>query len=641
MRPVRSIEEKVAVAHERYRLRTGRQVAWRRQASPVDSVVVGRDQSGDVSLPVEALLRHMHVIGTTGAGKSNFLNHLIRQLIDQGYGVCLLDPHGGHKDGLIQKTLAWLATSDAGMSLAKAGKLHIIDPNTTTHVTGFNPLARPDDDTALSVIADAMLEAFERVWGEEDTHAKPTIRRVLKGTFHALAEHGLTLAETDLLYDPEDRFGVRALILSELDDQYARWTLERLHRLGEDRRTAREFDAETVGPINRIADFLSSPAIRAMVGQTDAKLDFREILDGGHVMLANLQDGSQVSAADTDLLGRMLLHALFFHCKRRETHRPFIVIVDECHRMLSGDVAHILTEARKFGVGIVLANQFLNQIQEAGERIFQAVRANTATKVVFRIADMTEAKDLAHAVIPLDTEMPVRALVRPAAVAQEIIRLTSAGKSEQDTQSVTDTVAHALGEIHGETETHGVASITSQYGGNVLSPATGWFEIPDVITQNAGEGSAKSRQTGSGTTDAVSKSVARAAANGISRGQSISEGISEALRTVYQERPSAVHSLDTVLYMAARSLNTLKTGAAFVAHQSRASIVQVPLIPDENDCSKSVDVARCTAFKNSSASTPIKDALRRVETRRQALVDDATERHDDEGTEDFTEPYIP
>lgn len=422
MRRVKTASEKVAAIRQRHAARTGQLVKSKKPVLPADhtTIELGTSDGTPVRLPVAALTRHLHCIGTTSAGKSNFLENLVRQLIAKGYGVCLLDPHGGHTDGLYTKTLHWLADSGIGDMLAEQARLHIVDPNVASHVTGFNPLARPDDRTALSVVAGATLGAFERVWDDESSLAKPTTRRVLKGAFHALAELNLTLAEARLLFeDPRDASGFRTAVLDRLQDPYARSVLERIDRLGRLSRSSSEYDAEVIGPTNRIAEFVSSEAIRLMVGQTDHGLDFPTILDDGQVLLVNLQEGEQVGVDETNLLGRMLLHALFFHSKRRtRPERPFFIIMDECHRILSGDVAHILSESRKFGISLVLGHQYLAQIREAGEQVHHAIRNNCGTKVVFRIEDTEEATELAGNVVPLDLELPVHSLIKPSAVGR-------------------------------------------------------------------------------------------------------------------------------------------------------------------------------------------------------------------------------
>src|SRR5690606_111585 len=137
--------------------------------------------------------------------KTTFLAHCILQDIRRGRGGIVMDPHGSHRDSLYHHLLTALEAD----GFCRTGRVHVLDPNISSHVVGFNPLAAlPDTDEA--VIADAMVEAFERVWGDEDSHATPTIRSILKATFTAPAELRLPLTAAKHLYDPNDRYGLRA-----------------------------------------------------------------------------------------------------------------------------------------------------------------------------------------------------------------------------------------------------------------------------------------------------------------------------------------------------------------------------------------------------------------------------------------------
>jgi hypothetical protein len=128
-------------------------------------------------------------------------------------------------------------------------------------------------------------------WGGEDTTQKPTIERILTATFAALAELGFTLAEAPFLLDRRDRHGLRAFAIENVTDRYTRDELQRLHELSPGDRRRHDFDLEIVGPVNRLARFLRPTAIRAMIGQTERIFDFRDALDGGHVVLCNLCSG--------------------------------------------------------------------------------------------------------------------------------------------------------------------------------------------------------------------------------------------------------------------------------------------------------------------------------------------------------------
>lgn len=143
-----------------------------------------------------------------------------------------------------------------------------------------------------AVVAEATLEAFERLWGDEDPDSKPTIQRVLAGTFTALAERGLTLAEARLLFDPLDRDGLREFVLDQVQDEYAREELGWLQDMGMDRAGLRDLRVEVTGPRNRIAKLVRLQALRTVIGQTECVIDLREAMDESHIILANLAGGA-------------------------------------------------------------------------------------------------------------------------------------------------------------------------------------------------------------------------------------------------------------------------------------------------------------------------------------------------------------
>ncbi|MGE0856812.1 MAG: hypothetical protein AB7L18_12050, partial [Hyphomicrobiaceae bacterium] len=227
----------------------------------------------------------MHAIGATGCGKSTFLLNCILQDIARGRGVCVLDPHGGHPDSLINALLRFLHDHN----WLAARKVHIIAPNVREHVVGFNPLA-PLPDTDVSVIAGATIKAFERVWGDEDTHAKPTTRRLLRSVFTALAECHLTIPDAVDLIDYDDHT-LRLNVLSRLQDDMARRDLERIQRLAENPRSLETFEATVLGPANRLAEFVASDAIRSMLAMSREQqppartIDLLDIMNRGHILL--------------------------------------------------------------------------------------------------------------------------------------------------------------------------------------------------------------------------------------------------------------------------------------------------------------------------------------------------------------------
>jgi hypothetical protein len=466
--------------------------------SPVDPrvVVFGLSERGvPVTMPETPRFEHAHIIGTTGGGKTNFLEHLIRQDIKKGDGVCVIDPHGNHPDSIHRSLITWLNAT----GYMRSRKVHLIEPNVSTHTTGFNPLALPSGDTSVSVVAGVTLEAIERVWGDEDTHAKPTIRRLLKATFAALAELRLTLSEAELLFDQSDECGVRAFALATLRDRYARTVLADLDILARTDRSGLRYRDEVVGPLNRLAEFLSAPAIRRIVGQRERVLDLRACMDEGHIILVNLAGGDAVHDADTELLGRLLTRFLFFHAKRRTNRKPFWFVCDECQKYLSGDIPALLAEARKFRVGVVLSHQWQAQLGPADEQTLGAVHNATNLKAAFRVKHPQEAKEIAEMVMPLHLEQPVAALVKPTVVGHRRTLFASDSLAEHDsyTESYGETVGQSVSRTEGESWSTTIGESSARSDAVSVSDS-----VSENTSDSLSQGSADSWSSSTGSSDA-------------------------------------------------------------------------------------------------------------------------------------------
>ena len=589
--------------------------------------VLGQTPEGiPVVLPEQPRVEHMHVIGDTGSGKSNFLKHCIRQDIQRGRGVCVVDPHGNSPDGLYRSLMLWLFEK----GYHKTRTVHLVDPNAPTHTVGFNPLQRPDAETDLSVIANTTIDAFERVWGDEDTHAKPTIRRVLKGTFSALAELGLTISDAELLLDPHDKKGVRAWALSKLTDRYSRGVLEDLHQMALDERNKRDFRAEVMGPKNRLAEFVSAPTIRAIIGQTVRTLDIRAALDEGHIILVNLSPGTRVSDADAELLGRLLTRFIFFHAKRRlKPQVPFFFYLDECQRYLSGDVPELLGEARKYGLGCVLGHQWLAQLGPPDDPIRQALLNGPNLKAVFRLKNPKEAEELAETVIPFDLEQPVAALTKPAVVGYERTIFRNWGTAEHRAQSRAKASSYSESDGESQSESESSSSMAAEgmsLATSMMVPTTGWMVLPDMMMASSGasNSTAEGSQSGRSRTSSRSSGRSNTSIEGEMAGASTSEGFTEGIVPVFKDLPGAVHGLENVRYLAALELRSLARGNAFISYVGiegwKGARVSVPRVQDAQAPAVGVEGARAAILDASPSALATADAQAAVEKREQDVV---------------------
>lgn len=562
-------------------------------------VVAGRDDCGQsVHLTDAARLTHALTVGTTGSGKTTFMKNLVIQDARRGLGGMLLDPHGGHPGSLYAETLSELHTQ----GFFATGRVHVIDLGVREFVTPLNPLARLHG-TDISVIADAMLTAFERAWDDENTHEKPTIRTVLKATFAALAEMNLPLADARLFFDPHDQAGLRARTITQIENEYARNELERLHQVALDDRSKREFNAQVIGPINRLAEFTSSDVLSAMFGVVDAPgaprrtLDLLDIMERGHWLLVNLQHGASVSEADANLVGTILLRYLLLLAPRRSNREPFFVTIDETHCFLSGDdLPSALAECRKFGMGLHMGLQYLAQAGPRDGLMYQALMNCTEIKTVLRIKSPEEAQTLAEFVMPLSLERPVAASVRPTAVGQRRVRLAASSRSKHESDSVGEAITDAemraltIGNATATTTSSASAVGSSELASQLMTPPLQLFGpnapdaalIPTTLSQTAGSGASELTTSGTATSEISSESVtearSRATTSSVSRSRGTSEtdGWHEGHETIYRDLPSAFHGKEAELYFLGEELRALPTGHAVLSTRGATHRIRIP-----------------------------------------------------------------
>ena len=589
-------------------------------------VSLGRDGllGEDLTLDEKPRLSHSHTIGTTGAGKTIYLAHLIKQDIARGRGVMLLDPHGNSPMSPLasESLFSTIVEYCDSLGLIAAGRVHIIDPARNTHAVGFNPIAaRPG--FASDVIANMMIQCVERVW-KQDTHDTPTLRTTLRASIIALSELGLTLNEMDSLLNEDDADGLRRHAIATIKNDYARTNLQHIQDLSQ-RRNKSEFEIAVVGPRNRINEFTSNDAIKAIIGQTSHLLDMVEVMDKRNILLVNLQPTGKADDEPMRLLGTMLLRYLLALAPERTNKIPFFVYVDECQNYLSGDVPALLREVRKRRVGLHLAHQDLAALETAGPDIKGALFANTNVKTFFRLTSTDEARQVVDNFFPsIDYEMPVQILIKPTVVGHEIIRLESQstavnssdtegegendghshahGKGEADTFSEmaasTDMTGSADSEISGlafsDSLSQSILPDTSLFGASV--PVTIGTPTPNTTGMTASQISSRSNALSRSNMNSHADTIAAGRAKsyivndveslsrtlsksrGHTDGVTTTRGWSESLRPIFEKLPTAVHAPATVIDMIARTMLRLAPGEAYVTALGRSTRITVPFV---------------------------------------------------------------
>lgn len=329
-------------------------------------------QVTEVRLTTEQRVRHSHIIGASGTGKSTLLFNLIRQDIENGEGVAVLDPHGD----LVDRILGIIPAR-------RIGDVVLVDPSDEQYSVGFNILSA-HSDLEKNLLSSDLVSVFQRLstsWGDQ-------MGSVLSNAILAFleSERGGTLADLRrFLIEPA--FRAKFLVTVSDPDIVYYWQKGFPQLSGN----------KSIGPVlTRLDTFLSPKPIRYMVSQRENRLDFAHILDSSKIFLAKLPQG-QMGKENAFLLGSLLVAkfqqtAMSRQAQQAAVRKDFWLYVDEFQNFITPSMTEILSGARKYRLGLILAHQELRQLQRDTE-VASAVLSNPYTRVVFRVGD-ADAKAL-------------------------------------------------------------------------------------------------------------------------------------------------------------------------------------------------------------------------------------------------------
>jgi type IV secretory pathway TraG/TraD family ATPase VirD4 len=308
---------------------------------------------------------HMYIIGKTGTGKSSLLETLVRQDIEAGHGLALLDPHGD----LVERVIASVPQK------RKADLIYFDVPNPSQSL-GFNPLERTHPlNTSLAV--SGLLEVFKKIWSDS---WGPRLEHVLRNALLALMDQPeATLADVVRLLD--DRAFRRKIAQDTTNGQVRAFWLREFEGY------SNAFRAVVAAPIqNKAGAFLADPILNRILTKKRSDFDVRQVMDEGKLLLVNLAKG-KIGEDSASLLGALLvtrigLAGLSRADRPEDTRRDFFLYLDEFHTFTTLSVATMLAELRKYRVGLILAHQYISQLDP---KVLDAVLGNTGTIISFRL----------------------------------------------------------------------------------------------------------------------------------------------------------------------------------------------------------------------------------------------------------------
>ncbi len=333
-------------------------------------------------LPLDRV-RHLYVVGKTGVGKTKFLSSLMHEDILRGNGFAVIDPHGD----LIEETLAVIPPE-------RYNDVVLFDPTDTEFPFAFNPLSlKPGESKQIG--AKGFIDIFKKFFG---ANWNPKLEHVLRMIVLALYDlPGATVFDIiRALTDKDFRYKMIEVVQDDVvrnfwSNEFAGWS--------------QQFNSEAIMPIlNKVGQILSIDAIRNIFSGAENKIDFRELMDQKKIFLVNLPKG-KLQEEIMGFLGAMIVTKLYQAAMTRadiqpKDRIPFYLYIDEFQNFATETFSEILSEARKYGLSLHVAHQFLSQIPGY---LQNAVFGNVGTFVSFRIS-MDDAPKIAGYLAPQVTD---------------------------------------------------------------------------------------------------------------------------------------------------------------------------------------------------------------------------------------------
>ncbi len=336
--------------------------------------------------------RHMYVIGKTGMGKSTLLENMAIQDIRNGEGLAFIDPHGG----TVERLLEYIPED-------RVKDVVYFAPFDMEHPIAFNVMEDVGYDKRHLVVS-GLMATFKKIW-EDAWSAR--MEYILTNTLLALLEYpDATLLGVNRMYTDKT---YRQKVVDNVKDPVVKdfWTKE-FANYGD-----RYTQEATPAIQNKIGQFTGNPLIRNIIGQPKSSFDIRTMMDEKKILIINLSKGL-VGETNMRLLGSMLTTRIFLGAMSRADlsagnlaqHPNFYFYVDEFQNFANETFAEILSEARKYKLNLIIAHQYIEQMEE---EVRDAVFGNVGTTVVFRVGPF-DAEVLETIFMPKFTKEDIVAL---------------------------------------------------------------------------------------------------------------------------------------------------------------------------------------------------------------------------------------
>ncbi|MDO8493323.1 MAG: type IV secretion system DNA-binding domain-containing protein [bacterium] len=344
---------------------------------PQEGVILGqsvyRGDERTVRLTDDARVRHLYIIGQTGSGKSQTLVNMALQDMQNGKGICVMDAHGELADDILKR-----------IPKDRINDVIYFNPADLSRPLGLNMLEYDLNKPEMKTfIVNEMQSIFNKLF--DKASMGPMFEQYMRNTLILLMEDAVnepcTLMEVPRIFS-DDKFRNRKLARISNPTVIDFWEKEASKATG-------DWSMANMGVYigTKFGNFTVNDYMRPIIGQTKSAFNFRKVMDEGKILLVNLSKG-QLGDLNSQLLGMLIVGKITQAALSRSdtddksTLKPFYLYIDEFQNYTTDSIAVILSEARKYGLGLNMAHQYIDQLED---NIKEAVFGNVGSKMVFRV----------------------------------------------------------------------------------------------------------------------------------------------------------------------------------------------------------------------------------------------------------------
>ncbi len=376
---------------------------------PTSGMYLGKSRYRGVDRPVyidnDDRRRHVYIIGKTGTGKSQLLEEMIMQDIEAGKGCAVVDPHGDLIDGVLSR-----------IPPSRAEDVIYFDPSDSDRPMGLNMLEAKTEEQKHFVVTSIVGLMYKLYDPMKTGIIGPRFEHAIRNAMlTVMSEPGNTFVEVVRVLT--DSSFVQELLPKVTDPIIRRYWTDQIAQ------TADFHKSEVLDYIvSKFGRFVTNKLMRNIIGQSVSSFDFRKVMDEGKILLVNLAKG-KIGEENSNFLGLILVPRILISAMSRqelteEERRDFYLYVDEFQNFATPDFAQILSEARKYRLSLIVANQFIGQMEE---EVKNAVFGNVGTLVTFRVG-VTDANYLQHEFQPTFNEADLINIDKYNAYIKTIVR---------------------------------------------------------------------------------------------------------------------------------------------------------------------------------------------------------------------------